>query len=401
MKACGLIVEYNPYHNGHHYHFQEAKRATQAECMVAIMSGNFLQRGEPAIIDKFSRAKIAAKQGIDLVVELPYFYAVQHSEIFAKGAIHLLHHLNVDTVCFGSEHGRIDDFKNMYEWINAHQTAYNEKLTEELDQGLAYPKAHEQALVHIGGDQLTLDATQPNNILGYQYVKNIYDHQAAIKPYTISRVKNHYHDQELNNPIASATSIRRYLLQNYHGKVETAIPKETWTTLHNYQHKHGTWHDWQAYFHLLKYRLLTMKPKELANIHGMKEGLEHRMLQTVKYADNFHEWMSLMKTKRYTWTSLQRLFTHLLTNTQTSEIEAWLEKAETLPIVRVLAMNDQGRAYLRSIKKQTDISWYTSNKAPYPYQTLDDRVDAAYYSILPNASQQLLSQQSYQKPFII
>ncbi|GAE91753.1 UPF0348 protein family [Gracilibacillus boraciitolerans JCM 21714] len=118
MKACGLIVEYNPYHNGHHYHFQQAKKITNSDCVIAVMSGNFLQRGEPAIIDKFNRAKIAIEQGIDLIVELPYFYAVQHSELFARGgAIRILDSLQVDSICFGSEHGKINDFTEMYQII--------------------------------------------------------------------------------------------------------------------------------------------------------------------------------------------------------------------------------------------------------------------------------------------
>ncbi|GAB2543066.1 nucleotidyltransferase [Gracilibacillus alcaliphilus] len=401
MKACGLIVEYNPYHNGHRYHFQQAQQLTNADCMIAVMSGNFLQRGEPAVVDKFARAKMAVQLGIDLVVELPYFYAVQHSELFAQGAIEILAHLHVEALCFGSEHGKINDFQNMYQLIQQRQEQYGQQLTEALSKGFSYPKAHETALRAIGGKEISIDVTRPNNILGYQYVSNIYKQQADITPYTITRIKNDYHDQAIRDAIASATSIRNQLLQKQFEQVQSATPPETWQLLEKYVQQHHSWHHWEAYFHLLKYRLLTIKPDELRSIHGVKEGIENRMLASIKQAANFQEWMTLLKTKRYTWTSIQRIATHLLTNTHAAEIESLLRQADQTPAVRILAMSKQGQTYLKQIKKQATISWYTSNKSPYPYQALDQRVDAAYYSILDQTSQMQLAKQAYHKPYMI
>ncbi|WP_228552389.1 nucleotidyltransferase [Gracilibacillus salitolerans] len=399
MKACGLIVEYNPYHNGHHYHFQQATHITGAECTIAVMSGNFLQRGEPAIVDKFTRAKMAIQQGIDLVIELPYFYAVQHSELFANGAVKILNSLQVDSLCFGSEHGEIDDFNTLYHFITEHQQAYDLFLTDALNQGHSYPKANDIAFSKIGGKNLSIDFAKPNNILGYQYVKNMYDLNTTITPYTIKRIKNNYHDREIKDPIASATSIRNQLLSAHTNRNELndALPSITRKALQTYKERHGSWHYWEAYFPLLKYRVLTMRKNEFSNIHGIKEGLENRIINTAKKAESFSDWMELLKTKRYTWTSLQRVFTHILTNTYSSEIESLVTK-EKPAAIRILAMSNNGQNYLSARKKEIDVKWYTSSKDPYPYQTFEDRIDHAYYSILPLTSQKHLTKQAYQKP---
>ncbi|UOQ85474.1 nucleotidyltransferase [Gracilibacillus salinarum] len=398
MKSCGLIVEYNPYHNGHHYHFQQAKEITGADCVIAVMSGNFLQRGEPALTDKFSRARIAVEQGIDLVVELPYFYAVQHSELFAKGAIQILNSLQADAVCFGSEHGQIDEFKQLYQTIRHRQHDYQETVKVALQEGLSYPKANEIAFYQVSDQQVSLDFTKPNNMLGYQYVKNIYDLNSSIKPVTITRVQNNYHDIEINDSIASATSIRQALLYN-ENSIDNAVPFFTNQVIAQYKNEHERWHHWQAYFPLLKYRVLTMTTAELQAIHGIKEGIENRIVETAKLASTFQHWMELLKTKRYTWTSLQRIFTHILTNSQKSEIESLLSDHHPKGF-RILAMSKQGQEYLRYKKKSIDIPWFTSNKPPYPYHLMDERIDHAYYSILPVNSQQHLAKQPYSRPII-
>ncbi|MDX8044915.1 nucleotidyltransferase [Gracilibacillus sp. S3-1-1] len=400
MKACGLIVEYNPYHNGHHYHLQQAKKITGAECMIAVMSGNFLQRGEPALVDKFTRAKMAIEQGIDLVVELPYFYAVQHSELFANGAIKILHHLATDFLCFGSEHGEIADFNHLYHFIQQHHKAYDVSLNRALKEGNSYPKAHDIAFHSIAGNDINIDFTQPNNILGYQYIKNIYDLGTGITPLTIKRRNSDYHDTEIHGSIASATSIRHLLMEHQEQQqLANVVPQSTKEGIEQYKERFQSWHEWQAYFPLLQYKVLTMKKEEWKQIQGVKEGIENRIVETAKRADSFLSWMNSLKTKRYTWTSLQRIFTHILTNTYTKEVDAELRK-EKPDAIRILGMNTTGKTYLNSIKKNSEVKWYTSNKKPYPYQTMDDRIDHAYFSILPPSYQLQLKKQAYQSPIL-
>ncbi|WP_163536706.1 nucleotidyltransferase [Gracilibacillus sp. YIM 98692] len=401
MKACGLIVEYNPYHNGHHYHFQEAKKQSGADCMIAVMSGNFLQRGEPAIIDKFERAKIAIDQGIDLVIELPFFYAVQHSELFAKGAVQVLNQLFTDMFCFGSEHGEIAGFQHMYDLIHQHLEKYEKALQDEINKGSSYPKAHEVALYHIGGEKLSIDFSKPNNILGYQYVKHAYQLKTSLKPFTIKRMKNDYHDQTISNPIASATSIRNQLFseQTWSKQLQESMPAKTRKSLLNYYDKNGKWHYWEHYFPLLQYRILTSSFDQLHNINGMKEGLEHRIYRAAKQSHNFQELMEKVKTKRYTWTSLQRIFTYILTNTSKAEISN-MQKQTNLSSLRVLAMSEQGRLYLNNKKKSLQTTIAASIKEPYPYKKIDERLSNAYYSIMDPHIQQTLLKQEYKPPYL-
>src|SRR5699024_1743363 len=145
MKASGLVVEYNPFHNGHLFHVQQAKKISSADCIIAVMSGSFLQRGEPAIIDKFHRTKTALASGVDIVLELPYAYAVQSSELFAKGAIHTLQKIGVDSLCFGSESGNISDFITSYNTLKEKNETFKRILKKSLNNGYSFPEASKEA----------------------------------------------------------------------------------------------------------------------------------------------------------------------------------------------------------------------------------------------------------------
>src|SRR5699024_6921231 len=174
MKACGLVVEYNPFHFGHLHHLTSSKTLTNADCMIAVMSGNFLQRGEPAIMDKCHRTTAALASGVDIVIELPYSYAVQNSTLFAEGAIKSLHQLGVSSICFGSETGSIEPFSQASTYIQRHQETYQEALQRYLKQGDAFPSASSKAYKEIGLS--ALDLSKPNNILGLSYVQAIHKH---------------------------------------------------------------------------------------------------------------------------------------------------------------------------------------------------------------------------------
>ncbi|WP_138415034.1 nucleotidyltransferase [Aquibacillus sediminis] len=403
MNACGLIVEYNPFHNGHKYHLQQSKEVANADCMIAVMSGNFLQRGEPAIIDKYHRTKAAISQGIDLVIELPFAYAVQHSDLFAKGAVLTLGALGVKSLCFGSEHGNIDSFTNAYHTYTNQDKQFNEELRKQLSAGLSFPEASKQAYHSIGLTEGEMDLSQPNNILGFSYVKSIFDFNQTILPLTIQRIKNDYHDQSINDPIASATSIRKQLNseQKLTSEIKNAIPGHTKQQLTEYRSKTGFWHEWQHYFQLLNYRVLTMSLEELRSIHGVDEGLEYRIKNTAYHATSFKNWMENLKTKRYTWTRLQRIFTHILTNTKSETIIS-LTEPNRVPYIRLLGMSQTGQAYLNKIKKHLDIPIVTSlNKSLDPMLQLEEQVSSAYYSILSAEMQIKMRKQKLLPPYIL
>src|SRR5699024_3970249 len=165
--------------------------------------------------------------------------------------------------------------------------------------------------------------SQPNNVLGFGYVKAILDNQLPIEPLTIKRQESHYHDIEITNRIASATSIRKEISREnkLSSKAVTAMPETTAQQLLAYKDKARTWHDWEKYFQILNYRVQTMSREELREIHGMDEGLESRVKKTAKTDQNMQEWITAIKTKRYTWTRVQRMFVHVLTNTKKQEIQ--------------------------------------------------------------------------------
>ncbi|SHG88380.1 nucleotidyltransferase [Virgibacillus chiguensis] len=393
MNACGLIVEYNPFHNGHVYHVQHAKKLAKTDCIIAVMSGSFLQRGEPAMIDKFHRAKAALKEGVDIVIELPYTFAVQSSELFAKGAVLALHALQVSSICFGSESGDINHFKESYQKLTKNMDTYQVALKQNLNRGLAFPEASKNAYEIIGLSSMNL--TQPNNILGFSYLKTIYDYHLPIQPLTIQRTQSGYHDKTIYGSIASATSIREAIQKedSITASIRNAIPQTMYEQLITYKRTASTWHTWEAYFPLLHYRASTMSAQELSLIQGVDEGLEYRIKKTAKHAHTFQDWMEKLKTKRYTWTRLQRMCVHILTNTKKSDIEA-LYNLTAIPYVRILGFTKQGQKYLHERKKTlvTPIIHQMSRNM-HPMLQMEEKASNAYYSILPIAIKQNLLKQ--------
>jgi predicted nucleotidyltransferase len=357
MKTAGVIVEYNPFHNGHLFHLQETKKVTNADCVVAVMSGNFLQRGEPALVSKWMRTRMALLAGVDLVIELPYAFATQKAELFANGAISILESLGVDEVCFGSESGNINSFLQTVLVMVDRNNEFDQYLSAFMKEGNSFPKSAALAFQALDIKEEVVDLGLPNNILGYHYVKAIHDQQAKLVPKTITRTGANYHDQHFQSPsIASATSIRKSLFSSS-GKlheIKAYLPETTYSGLLDYKKQFQLYHQWENYFHLLKYQALSSSAAELNNIYEMEEGLQHRILSQIRKATSFQSFMESLKTKRYTWTRLQRACTHLLTNT-TKEVMKDVSKEKKATYIRLLGMSQTGRAYLQQNKKKVTL----------------------------------------------
>lgn len=385
------------------YHIQAAKNVTNAECILAVMSGTFLQRGEPAIIDKFHRTKAALTSGVDIVVELPYVYAVQSSEWFAKGAVHSLYHLGVDSICFGSEQGEIQYFRSAYHRLKNSQAAFKKELYHYLSKGWAFPEASRKGYEKIGLSDLQIDLSKPNNILGFSYVKEVMEHNLPIQLSTIKRINSDYHDEKITGSITSATSIRNDLFhtKRISPEVKNALPKSSIQQLESYKEIATVWHSWEDYFPLLQYRVMTMTIDELIQIHGIAEGLEHRIKRTAKQVSSFQEWMEAIKTKRYTWTRIQRIFVNILTNTKTAEIKHILHKP-SVPYIRLLGLTAKGQAYLNEKKKDLSIPLLSSLKRDiHPMLSIEERASYAYYSMLPPQSKNQLVHEELTPPLIV
>ncbi|MBA9024980.1 nucleotidyltransferase [Peribacillus huizhouensis] len=401
MKAVGLVVEYNPFHNGHVYHAIESKKAAKADVVIAVMSGSFLQRGEPALVNKWARAKMALKGGIDLVFELPYPFATQQAGIFAQGAISILETLACDTFCFGSENGRLEPFMSTYQFLLKNKDEFDEKIRYHLKAGYSYPKATSLAFNEIQGHENVLDLTQPNNILGLEYVKTALSKQFKIKPMTIHRIAAGYHDTELSTgSIASATGIRKAIADKKNLKdIFTYIPESTKDVLEQYLAVYHSFHDWEKYWPLLKYQILSATVEELASIYEIEEGIEFRMKEMAAIASSFHEFITLLKTKRYTWTRIQRMCVHLLTRMKKEDMHAFIEAPAFL---RLLGMNSNGREYLNKIKKDLPIPLISRLSAfNDPSIQPDLRASQVYALGLSQPYQKLLMQREYKSPVIV
>lgn len=347
MKACGIVAEYNPFHNGHAYQIEQIRKTLQPDVVIAVMSGNFLQRGEPALVDKWTRTHMALAGGVDLVVELPVQFSTQATDYFAKGALEVFSQLELDALSFGVEEGAAADFLKGAQWMVAHEKEVAAAVKQRTAFNAPYAQQVEEVIAQLTPN-FPLHLTTPNNQLGFAYVKEIVrrglDKQIEIFP--LPRKSAAYHEQELaeQGNIASATAIRRAALQ---GKdIRPYIPAPAYPYLEAVQEQLVTWAD---YFPYLQYQLTVQSEKNLRDIYQMNEGLEHRLKANIQNAASFEEFIQKVKTKRYTQTSLQRLLTYTLLQWPRREIERALTET---PAVRVLGFTQQGQEYLSQQKKK-------------------------------------------------
>jgi predicted nucleotidyltransferase len=340
--------------------------------------------------------------GIDIVVELPYAFATQKAEVFASGSISILSGLMCNSVCFGSEQGNMEDFKRTITLMDNEKEQHDLLVQTFLGQGYSFPKASSLAFLKLteNKDDI-LDLTKPNNILGYHYVKAIQEQQSSMQAFTIERTAAGYHDPEFNDtPIASATSIRKHLFDNNGNieKVQRFVPEKTYDLLGHYLHKVGSFHQWEDYFTLLKYRILCSTPKELSEIYEVEEGLEHRLIHTMKDSMTFHEFMTKLKTKRYTWTRLQRMCTHLLTNTK-KDVMLDVSSSKRSEYIRLLGMSRRGQHYLKQIKKDVDIPILSKvSGVESPMLDMDIRATSTYAMKFNEPARSEWMQQEFSKP---
>ncbi|PWW06354.1 putative nucleotidyltransferase [Paenibacillus cellulosilyticus] len=411
MRTVGIVVEYNPFHNGHYYHVQQSRKITGADAVVAVMSGHFLQRGEPALLDKWTRAEMALRGGCDLVLELPAAYSTQSAEWFARGAVATLDATGVvDALCFGSESGDIRSFRAAAQLLREEPASFKQALNDRLAEGVPYPAAYEYALSAHAAEQgiPPLAVAQPNNSLGLHYTLAIERIGSAINPYTIRREKSGYNDQTPSDEsIASATAIRKLLLEA--GDLDAArpfVPQTTLTLMKRDRDMGRIAADWRLFEKQLLHSIMTRSIEELGEIHEMTEGLEHRLLHTVRQLSEvrFESLLEQLKTKRYTRTKLQRALLAVLLNHKKSDF-ASNKLAEGPGYIRVLGFTPTGQALLK--KMRTSSRWPVLMSAAgaldqLPYLALDIRATAVYaLGRGANASSRDLLRDYYEQPIRI
>ncbi|MCA1059278.1 nucleotidyltransferase [Rossellomorea aquimaris] len=403
MRATGVVVEYNPFHNGHLHHLRATRTATGADIVVAVMSGHFLQRGEPALVSKWSRTKMALDAGVDVVIELPYSFATQHAEIFSRGAIALLDQIGCESFCFGSEDGDIEAFSNTLRFIKSNQEQYDQYIREFIQEGMSYPSALADAFKKLGNQESVIDLSKPNNILGFHYMEARDLLSSSLKAYTITRESAGYHDEHFASPsIASATSIRKSIFNtDDQHEISSYLPESSVKELDKYVHEFGEFHRWENYWTMLQFKLLSSSKDELRDIYEIEEGIENRMVEYARHSLCFEEFMIKLKTKRYTWTRLQRMLLHILTDTHKEDMR---ERHVAPGYIRLLGMNERGREFIRMQKKNLSLPLISKLSSADPRSIKLDVKAAEIYSLGlhdPASRKKLLTKEWSQPPIII
>ncbi len=343
MKTIGIITEFNPFHKGHEYLIQTAKEQTKADRVIVVMSGSFVQRGEPAIFDKWTRAEAALKNGADLVLELPILFATANAEIFARGAIRTLGETGlVDTLCFGSESGDLNTLKEATHIMTNETEEYRRLLKEYLNLGMSYPSARGKALERVSTISSNV-LTQPNHILAIEYLMALDKYKYKIEPMTIQRHGSDYHSTSLKDITASATAIRKGLFTNNLIDQIEALSHVPYNCKVIYQQAIADGKapiSWNGLTDAINYKLRLLSAKEIEGIFEVTEGLENRILQSIKNGYSMDELVSFIKSKRYTRTKIQRILLHILLDIQASEVN-YFSKKLTLPYIRVLGFQKE------------------------------------------------------------
>lgn len=339
MKVIGLITEYNPFHNGHIYHINEARKKTNPDVTIAIMSGNFTQRGEVSIVDKFKRAR-AAINHVDLVVELPLLNAISYADDFALGGIRTAELLGVDEIVFGSESGDITSLNTLYKMSKDYEST--PKFRQLLRKGYSHPRAIAE-LTH------SEEISGSNNILGLSYIKAIDTLNSNMAASTIKRTGNQYNDKDLpNTQFASATSLRKSLLAEDFNAAKNYMPSSFVDTLET-----SSLITNEDFFDSLKLIITHKTPEELRKIYMMTEGLEYRLKKHIREATRYDEFIGEIKTKRYTWTRLNRLMMCILLNITKDKMAFY--NVKHINHVRVLSMNKTGQKYLKMLPESLEV----------------------------------------------
>ncbi|MEA3543734.1 MAG: nucleotidyltransferase [Thermodesulfobacteriota bacterium] len=351
MRTVGLITEYNPFHNGHLHHLQESLRVTGADVSVAVMSGHFLQRGEPALIDKWARAEMALAAGVDLVVELPLPWAASSAPDFARGAVQALDALGVGSLCFGSESGDVAPLQYCADVLHNHAATITRETSKLLRRGINYPQARLQILAELLPSEIDPAVlAEPNNILGIEYIKALSQSKRTIQPATIHRIGAGYHDTKIGlNGIASATGIRKKLAEGE--PVDSLMPLAVAQILERIMAV-GNNFSADNYFRLLLAQVFR-NSAGLVNCWLIENGIENRLLSVAEKSLSLEELLVGLKSRQLTRTRIQRLLISILLEMD-KNIVRQLFSAEP-HYLHLLAVSEKGRQFLASSRKQRKI----------------------------------------------
>ena len=363
MKTLGIVTEYNPFHKGHAYMIEEAKKKAGADRVVVVMSGSFVQRGEPAIFDKWTRTEAALMNGVDMVLELPVLFAAANAETFARAAVRILEETGiVDVLCFGSESGDLHSMQEAARLMENETEEFQHILKEHLDEGLSYPAARAKALEIVS--QISSEIlSRPNHILGLEYLKALDRYNCTMEPMTIKR-EGDYNSPSLTDGFASAAAIRKALAE---GRSTEALPQlpENVHDVYNKALSLGTapcfWNELTPALH---YKLRMSSAEEIQEIAEVVEGLENRILHSIDSCYDMKDVIDFIKTKRYTRTKIQRILLHILLDIKEKEVSYFMNLPK-MPYIRVLGFKKETSDILADLTENAKVPVLTNlKKAP-------------------------------------
>ena len=357
MKTAGIIVEYNPFHNGHMYHIEQTRKITECDVLVAVCSGNFVQRGQPAVIDKWKRAGTAVANGVDLVIELPFPFALQSATYFGLNAVRLLAMAHVDSIVFGSETNNLEELKEISEM------SFNiDNFRENMKAGYSYPASY----------GFMADSYGPNDILAISYLRALQNYP-DITPYSIKRT-NEYDNASLTGTISSAMAIRKALKEGKDISSFTVMSD----ALKDYPEV-----SMEKFYPYIRSLLLTTPLSQLKEIFLMDEGIENHLVKQANSCSDYASFISNATTRRYTASRIQRTLCHLLVQNTRSFMNSLPEYDHLRP----LAYNSVGQQYLKQLQEEGVKIVNHFSQIIKPYRELEYKA-AVIYSMLMNGEQQ-------------
>ncbi len=369
MNTVGIISEYNPFHNGHLYQVEEIRKRIPDAKIISIMSGNFMQRGEPAFLNKNIRAKLSVDNGVDLIIQLPTIYSLQSAENFALGGVKTLKAMNcIDYISFGIES---DDFSDILDIANM-QLLENEKLNylinKNMKDGKSYSVSYKDATIELLNDSIDEDIFLSNNILALEYIKSVKKLNFKTRFLPIKRNGNNYLDEFIkNDKFASATSIRKNILSGNIDIIKNHIPKISYDEINKYKNLKTI----DEYFSILKYNLIVIN-RDMKNITGYEEGIDNLFIKNIMKSRNMREFIEFSISKRYKKGRIQRFIINYLLNIEKNFVDEIVKSPTNY--IKVLGFNKSGKEVLRRIKNNSKVNIITKNKDFKPLSDLDNKL---------------------------
>lgn len=347
-NVLGIIAEYNPFHNGHKYQLDLAKKISKSSYCIAIISGNFTQRGDCSIVNKWEKAKMALCSGVDLVIELPTLYSISSAETFSSSAITLLNSIGiVNYISFGVENQELENLKRIAKLLIEEPIEYKKILNETLDKGMSYPQARQISIKECLGENYSNLLSSPNNILAIEYLKQLSKLHSSITPILIKRKSCSHNSLELNNTFASSTHIRNLISKKNFNTIQSVIPGKSFEILQDC-YKHGEIiDDISVFSNIIIYKLRMMSTYDISNIPYVSEGLEFLIKKAAESTNDLEELINIIKSKRYTRTRINRILLCILLDIKKQDYDIHLENQ-----IRILGFTQNGKKLISDIHKK-------------------------------------------------